>query len=286
MTEIWEMMVDVVTGERALAILRGLAFLIVGLLVAKLLSGALGKILKTRASAQHTMVAKRISFYLLAAFVVLTALLQMGFDLSILLGAAGILTVALGFASQTSASNLISGLFLMGERPFVVGDLIRVGSTTGYVVSLDLMSIKLRTFDNLYVRVPNENILKAEITNFTHFPIRRFDMKLGVAHREDIGKVRRVLLEVADANPLCLTEPEPAFYVLGFGESALNIQFSVWADQVTYWDLHKTLYEEVKSAFDANDIEIPFPHRTLYAGSRTEPLPVKVVEGAPGLEDE
>ena len=82
--------------------------------------------------------------------------------------AAGLLTVALGFAAQTSASNLISGLFLLGERPFVVGDVIRLASgITGEVVGIDLLSVKIRTFDNLLVRVPNETLLKSELTNLT-----------------------------------------------------------------------------------------------------------------------
>jgi hypothetical protein len=92
--------------------------------------------------------------------VVAGALHQAGLKLGVLPGAAGILTVAIGFASQTSASNLISGLFVIAERPFVVGDIIRVAETTGEVLSVDLLSVKIRTFDNLYVRIPNEGIIR------------------------------------------------------------------------------------------------------------------------------
>jgi small-conductance mechanosensitive channel len=84
-------------------------------------------------------------------------------------------------------------------------------------------------------------------------------------------------MAVADRNPLCLDEPKPLFIFLGFGDSSLQIQFSVWAKRENFLDLRNTLQEEIKIGFDAAGIEIPFPHRTLYAGSVTEPFPVRVV---------
>ena len=214
----------------------------------------------------------------LAILLVASTLHQLGFKLSVLLGAAGVLTVAIGFASQTSASNLISGLFLIAERPFVLGDVITVENTTGEVLSIDLLSVKLRTFDNLYVRVPNESIIKTRITNLTYFPLRRADISVAVAYKEDLPKVREVLTAVADANPLCLDEPEPLFIFKGYGDSALEMQFSVWGKRENFLDLRNSIQLEIKAAFDEAGIEIPFPHRTIYTGAVTDPFPVKVVK--------
>jgi small-conductance mechanosensitive channel len=186
--------------------------------------------------------------------------------------------VAIGFASQTSASNVISGLFLMGEQPFVVGDVIRVGDVTGEVLTVDLMSVKLRTFNNLQVRIPNETMLKSNVTTLTRFPIRRVDMQIGVAYKEDLDRVREILFELADRNPVCFVEPAPLFIFLGYGDSALNFQFSVWATKENYLELLNSMHLDVKKAFDEAGIEIPFPHRTLYPGSVAEPFPVQVVE--------
>ncbi|HSP00724.1 MAG TPA: mechanosensitive ion channel family protein, partial [Thioalkalivibrio sp.] len=183
------------------------------------------------------------------------------------------------FASQTSASNLISGLFLIGEGPFGTGDVIKVGETTGEVLSVDLLSVKLRTFDNLFVRIPNETLIKSEVTTLTRFPIRRFDLQVGVAYKEDIERVRKVLMDVADRNTLCLDEPKPLFIFNGFGDSSVNIQFSVWARRENFLDLRNSLQIEIKKAFDAEGIEIPFPHMTLYTGSVTDPFPVRMVGG-------
>jgi small-conductance mechanosensitive channel len=90
--------------------------------------------------------------------------------------------------------------------------------------------------------------------------------------------VRDVLMEVADANPLCLEEPAPLIIFQGYGDSALQHQFSVWAKTENYLELRNTIPVEVKEAFDERGIEIPYPHRTLYAGSATDPFPVVQVE--------
>ena len=259
-------------------VLRGLLILLVGLLLARLASAAVGRAVGARLGKQESMLARRFVFYGLAVLLVATTLHQLGFKLSVLLGAAGVLTVAVGFASQTSASNLISGLFLIAERPFVVGDVITVEDTTGEVLSIDLLSVKLRTFDNLYVRVPNESIIKTRITNLTYFPLRRADIQVGVAYKEDLPRVRDVLRAVADDNPICLEHPEPLIIFLGFGDSSLELQFSVWCAKDNFLKLRNTMHEQVKQAFDTHGIEIPFPHRTLYAGAVTGPFPVTVVD--------
>ncbi|WP_127477840.1 mechanosensitive ion channel family protein [Sulfurivermis fontis] len=261
-----------IEGFDWLAALRAGIILLVGWGLAKVASLAAGRAARRYTAAQETMLVQRIVFYGVLALSVVTALQQMGFNLGVLLGAAGILTVAVGFASQTSASNLISGLFLIGERAFVVGDTIKVGNTTGEVLSIDLLSVKLRTPDNLFVRVPNETMIKAEITNLTRFPVRRLDLLLGVNYKEDMGKVQRVLQEVAERNPLCLTEPAPLFIFTGFGDSAMNLQFSVWAVRENFLELRNTIQQEIKQAFDANGIDIPYPQRVLHLA---EPVTVR-----------
>jgi small-conductance mechanosensitive channel len=92
--------------------------------------------------------------------------------------------VAIGFASQTSASNLISRLFLMIERPFSIADVIRVGNTTGEFISIDLLSVKLRNVDSFFVRIPNETMIKNEVTRLTKFPVRPADLKVGIAYKD------------------------------------------------------------------------------------------------------
>jgi small-conductance mechanosensitive channel len=271
-------LLDMLTGPRAVQVFWAALKLGGGLLLARLASRGAARLVAGSADTHQEILVRRVVFYGVAGLFVASALSELGVDLSILLGAAGILTVAIGFASQTSASNIISGLFLIGEKPFAVGDVIRVNGTVGEVLSIDLLSVKLRTFDNLFVRIPNETMIKTEVTNLQRFPIRRYDLQVGVAYNEDIREVRDVLMEVADANPLCLEEPAPLIIFQGYGDSALQHQFSVWAKTENYLELRNTIPVEVKEAFDERGIEIPYPHRTLYAGSATDPFPVVQVE--------
>src|SRR6056297_1509768 len=266
------------------SVAEAMLYFIVGLILSRLVSRGIKQWSKHRFDVHRQLLMARVATYLVLLVFVVMGLNAIGFNLGVLIGAAGILSVAIGFASQTSASNIISGLFLVAERPFSVGDLIRVGTTTGEVLSIDLLSVKLRTFDNLFVRIPNETMIKTEVTNLMRFPIRRYDLQVGVAYKEDMRAVREVLMEVADENPLCLEEPKPLIIFQGYGESSLNFQFSVWAKTENYLDLRNTIPTEVKEAFDARGIEIPFPHRTLYTGSETEPFPVVNVEAETGGE--
>ena len=195
-----------------------------------------------------------------------------------LLGAAGVLSVAIGFASQTSASNLVSGLFLIGERPFGVGDVIQVSGTSGEVLSIDLLSVKLRTFDNVFVRIPNETLIKTEVRTLTRFPIRRVDLQISIGYSEDVERVRDLLYELAERNPLCLDEPKPLFLVVGYGDSAVQLQFSPWTLRENLVEVKSAIQHEIKRAFEQHGIEIPFPQRSLHFGRGSGPFPVRVVD--------
>jgi len=251
---------------------------IIGLALARVLSQLAYKSVVTPMGVHTAATLRRIILYALIALTLMIALRELGFSLGVVLGAAGIFSIALGFASQTSASNLVSGVFLVAEKAFVVGDTIKVGSTTGEVLSIDLLSVKLRTYDNLYVRVPNETLIKSEITNITRFEIRRYDLQIGVAYKEDVGRVHELLISIADGFDLCLDQPRPLVIFQGFGESSIDLQFSVWASRKNFLELRNQMPALVKEAFDKEGIEIPFPHRTIYTGSLTEAFPIASME--------
>lgn len=228
-------------------------------------------------SAQQGMIVGKFIQYGGFLFIFFSIFHELGFQLGPLLGAAGIVGIAIGFASQTSVSNIISGLFLIAEKPFVVGDAIKVADTTGQVLSIDFLSVKLRTFDNRFVRIPNETIIKSQVINLTYFPIRRLDLNISVAYKEDIEKVRKILLEVAKDNPLALQEPEAIVIFSGFGNSSVDLLFVVWAEKEDWLKLKNSLPEEIKHRFDKEGIEIPFPHLSLYTGSATNPFPIELI---------
>lgn len=245
--------------------IRALALFFAGIVLSRITGGAIVRALRDRLGLHRTLILRRVTSYTILVLFAVAAMHQLGFELGVLLGAAGIFSVAIGFASQTAASNLVSGLFLIGEGPFEIGETIKIGETTGEVLAIDLLSVTLRTFDNLRVRIPNESVMKAQVTNLSRFPVRRFDLCLGVAYRHDLDDVEAVLRRVAETNPLCLDEPKALFIVLGFRDSGVEIQFSVWALREQFLEMRNSVHRDVKRALEAASIEIPYPHRVLVA---------------------
>ncbi len=267
--EFWETVRRSVDGPAARA---GLIVLI-GFPLTFVLSKTLRRAIGGRHGAQAGLIAGKVVFYPLLILLSISVLRELGFSLAPLLGAAGVLGIAIGFASQTSVSNVISGFFLLGEQPFQVDDVIQIGDTVGRVLSVDMLSVKLRTFDNRFVRIPNETIIKSQITNNTRFPIRRADLNVSVAYKEDVERVKEVLLDVANAHPNSMMAPEPSVFHDGFGDSGVNLRLTVWLTLEKFVEGKNQLLVEIKRRFDQEEIEIPFPHVSLYAGLASDPFP-------------
>jgi len=261
-----------------LMLLRAGILLIMGVIITLWLGKFIKKQVGKRYSPHVGLLASRSFIYTFLVLIIISFLKTLGFEVSALLGTAGVIGIAIGFASQTSVSNIISGLFLIGERPFELNDIVSINDNTGVVISIDLLSIKLRTFDNRYVRIPNEMLIKTPFTNVTRFPIRRIDLKIGVAYKEDLKKVRAVLMEIAKNEPDCLNYPEPMAVFNDFGNSSLDLLFYVWSTKQNWVKVKNSLMDAIKERFDEEGIEIPFPHISVYAGSVTDPMPIKIVD--------
>lgn len=152
----------------------------------------------------------------------------------------------------------------------MVGDTIEVDSVTGEVTSIDLVSLKLRTVDNLMVRLPNEMLLASRLTNLTRFPIRRADLQIGISYSEDVPRVIAILHGVASRSPPCLEEPAPLVVHSGYGESSVDLQFSVWATQENWLEMRTQILLAIKQAFDAEGVEFASPQMAVHMeGGRT-----------------
>lgn len=259
-SDLFDPLRDLIPSGQLRSIVYALLIMVGGVIVARILRRFF------RASwlhPQQQQIIGRILSYFVHVLALTWALHELGVSIGALIGAAGILTVALGFGARTATTNLISGLFLMGERPFVVGDIIKVGDASGTVLSIDLLSIKLRTLDNLLERVPNENVLKLKVTNMTRFPIRRLDLKFGVPHDTDLGLAKKVLLEAAAKVQLCLEEPKPRVFYQGFSESALDLQLSVWSVREKYLEHRDQMVDAMLKALRANNVRLATPRRSV-----------------------
>lgn len=254
--------------ERLSEIVVAIILAFIGFVIARLVSNAFIRTIGNRFNAHQRLLWRRGIFYFIFLLFIMTSLREAGFKLSVFLGAAGILTVALGFASQTSATNLISGLFLIGEGSFEVGDtiqitLIRGQTIEGQVISIDLLSVKLLTLDNVYIRLPNEQLIRTPVMNLSKYPIRRIPITLAINFHEDIIKVRQVLLDVAAKYPLVMDDPKATVTVTAFRESSIELLFAVWCRQENALKVRDEMQERVRNGFLENQIEIPVPKMGL-----------------------
>lgn len=248
----------VITSARAILIF------VLGIPFSYFMARRIERFLSTTYTPHHGLIGGQVIRYGGSALFITAGVDQLGFSLAPLLGAAGVIGVALGFASQTSASNIISGVFILIEEPFKIGDVISVGETTGGVLSIDLLSVKIRSFDNRFVRIPHETILKSEVTNLTRFSIRRVDISIPVAYKEDIAQVKKFILEVVDDQDKVLRLPEPVIFFKAFGTSFVELTLFAWAEKSEWFEVKNSLPEKIKECFDREGIEFPIPHLKLY----------------------
>lgn len=241
----------------------GLSVLL-GLLLVGLIMTLLKRFTKKRLDSRSGSLIVKLTQYLGFSLIAINALEAAEVDLSALLGAAGIAGVALGFAAQTSVSNFISGFFLMSEKTFAVGDVITIDAMTGVVHSIDALSVKLRTFDNQLVRIPNETLIKTNVTNVTRFTTRRLNIKITITHSTDIETARTLLAETAKANECVLRQPEPLFMILGFDKDGVELLFGVWLANDDWVTGNNTMYSGIQSRFKAAGIEFAHTAMTVY----------------------
>ena len=247
--------------------LRRALFAVLTLLVAvfagRLLGAALASALRTVTTPTWQEMARRVVAWGLAGLGVATALQAFGVELSVLLGAAGVFTVAIGFAAQTSTSNLISGLFLMLEQTVQVGDVVEVDGVTGEVIAIDPLSVRLRTFDNRMVRVPIETLVKARLTNLSRFPIRRVDLTLQVPQEMDLLALDSALIELAAELPEVLQEPAPQVMVRGFLEGRADVLFCFWTRQDRFVTTRTQLCARLPGWLKARGLGLSLPRVAL-----------------------
>lgn len=228
--------------------------LIVGFTIVKVVDKATRRITRRALHQRSGAMIEKFIRYAGNFLVVALALRKAGVDITAVLGAAGIAGVALGFAAQTSVSNIISGLFLFTEKSFGLGDTVQVGDVLGVVEGVELLSIQIRTFDNRLVRIPNETMIKSNIVNVTYWPRRRLDIALQLPHGTNVGTVREILLAAAAGNALALDDPAPELYVDTVNEDGLRVLCTVWFRKENLAGLKNTLMPDLLAALEARGI--------------------------------
>lgn len=190
-----------------------------------------------------------IVFYVLSVF---------GVKLSAIWGAAGIAGIAIGFAAQTSVSNFISGMFVLGERTMKIGDYISVGGVSGTVDSIGLISVKIHNTENQLIRIPTSTIINTIFQNNNFYSQRRMNFCVSVAYDTDMTKALETLRSVPEQCPTVLKNPASVVWYDGFGESGINMTLAVWFAPDDLIQTKNDVFIAMKKAFDKVGIAIPF----------------------------
>jgi small conductance mechanosensitive channel len=240
------------------------------LLVFKIISGITGravvKALDRNAAVSDllTNFARRTSGGLIFLIGVLVALATLGVPITPLAAALGGGGFIIGFALQETLGNFASGLLIMVYRPFDVGDYVNVAGVGGTVKQMSLVSTTLTTIDNKLLVIPNKTVWGETITNYTGNALRRVDLIFGIGYGDNIQQAFEVLTETVNKHECVLSDPPLELTVGSLGDSCVNISCRPWVKTPDYWKVYWDLTREVKEAFDAAGINIPFPQRDVH----------------------
>lgn len=248
------------------------------ILITKIIALYLRRSLKDKVSKDVGETIIKFFYYGTIIIVFISELERMGIQLSGLLLAGGITGIILGFASQNIVGNLISGIFLMIEKPIKIGDQVEIDKISGFITDIRIISTLIRTYDGLLVRIPNQQVFTSNITNVVGFPVRRFELTFGIRYSDDADTAIQIIKDLIDKEPFALLNPEPAVFVNELGENAVKIVVRIWAPISEWFSMKSNLVLAIKKALEENGIEIPFPQHVVYL--HNVPEKNRIPEGA------
>jgi small-conductance mechanosensitive channel len=210
---------------------------------------------------------------------IILALDVLGLNIMPFVAGAGVAGIAIGFAAKDTLSNLIAGILLIIDRPFEVGDRIEVWSaptnsaTWGDVLDIGLRATKIRTTDNIVIIIPNNEIMKRDIVNYTAVTDEiRVRVPIGVAYDADINRAKEIIVQVSLELDWVMRDPPPRVVVKSFGDSAVNLEARVWIREPRRrMDTISHITDRVKEQFQKHGLEIPYPKRDIYIKASDSP---------------
>lgn len=250
-------------------LLTALLIFVAGIYTGKMLRRLVVNVLQARnADPGVTKLLGQIIRWSIIVAALITAL-QRFFDVTAFLAGLGILGFTIGFALQNVMQNFAAGMILLIEQPFNVGDAIEVNGYGGTILTVNLRTTEMRTFDGLIVIIPNADVLSNPITNYTRARLRRIELPVSVSSGTDPSKVRSVMLEAIRDVPGFVAEPAPVVVFQTFSGSTMEVMAYFWYDTSITNPLaaKDSALEKIKAALAKNKIEVPLPFTTIYTQS-------------------
>jgi small conductance mechanosensitive channel len=246
--------------------------LVITFLAARILRRTSDKLLIrfTHSSALNNLVGTTVYVSILTLGIFFTlSILKLDKTVTTLLAGAGIIGLALGFAFQDIAANFISGVIIAFRKPFVVGDVIDTNDHFGTIERINLRTVDIRRQTGELVKVPNRKVFESALINYSHYGIRRIDLKVGVSYAEDLEQVQQVVKDAMVGIPNMISSKEVEVVFEEFGNSSINFLVRYWINYKRQTDFVYAKSEaiiKIKKAFDTHKIEIPYPITTLNFG--------------------
>jgi small conductance mechanosensitive channel len=246
-------------------VIAALIIFIIGRWLVKLIAHVTGKAM-TKSGTDETLIifTKDLLIFVGYIFVIVAALNKLGVNTASAIAVIGAAGLAIGLAFQGALANFAAGCLIIIFRPFKVGDLIQAGGELGKVREIELFTTKMVTPDNKTVIVPNAQLTADKIINFTETDEIRLDLVFGVSYAADIDHVKKVIAQVLDSDKRILKNPAYFIGVKAHADSSVNFAVRPWVKADEYWNVFFSLQEEMKKAFDKENIEIPFPQRDVH----------------------
>ncbi len=246
------------TWENLFKVIGAFLIICVFWIIYRIIVRGIKKVPEKKLPKARSLILIKFLHYIFYAIVVMYVLSLFGVKLSAIWGAAGIAGVAIGFAAQTSVSNLISGLFVITEGAIKIGDTIIVDGITGVVDSINLISVTVHTLDNEMVRIPNSTIINTNLMNKSFHSKRRLTVTCPIAYGNDLQLALDTYLKAAASCPTVLKDPAPAAWINQFGDSGIDITVAVWFDPKDFLQTKSDLHIAITKEKEAAGLETPF----------------------------
>lgn len=261
----WNTVLDTYLIPWGTKIVMALLVFVIGRWIALALTRALRSVM-TRSSVDPMLVSflGNIVKMALLAVVVLATLEQLGVNTTSALAILGAAGLAVGLALKDSLSSFAAGVMLIIFRPFKLGDFVEAGGTSGVVEDIRIFHTVLRTGDNREITMPNAQIYSGTIINYSARDTRRIDLVIGIGYEDDMKKAQELIRQVLEAESTLLKDPAPTVMLLELGESSVDFAVRPWVKSSDYWTTRAALLENIKTVFDREGINIPYPQRDVH----------------------
>lgn len=244
-----------------------------GIIAIKILRKAITRILSTRdIDPTFLKFILDVCTWIIRAMLFIAIIQQLGVETSSFVAALGAAGLAVGLSLQGSLSNFAGGLLIVLFKPFRVGDYIEAQGQAGTVQSIQIFSTQLLTGNNQVVYLPNGTLSNNTIKNFSQEPLRRAEIALSVSYNSNLKQVKDVILSVIDGDQKILRAPAPAIEIKDLSENGVVLNIQLWSERGNHGAVVSDFYENIKTAFDAASIDIPFPQRELHIKSNEKPV--------------